>query len=322
MTDTLILSMTHTLVWMFAAGLAGLLALVRGNLAALRAHVWFIRWRTWSLIAGVTLGALWLGGPAALALAALIAWQAAREASALLQLPPAYQRTLMVLAPLATLAVSVWPALLPWLPALAALIFALLTAISVAFFAFLSGLRGPQPFDRVKQVAHRSSPSSLPSLFPPLLAFLWTVWPLACVVRLGHTPDGIAWIVIFGVTVGLADVGACLVGSALGGPRLAPTVSPGKRWSGLLGAVLGAYAAFALLAPLRPPLPPALALALPPLLALTGTLGDLLESWVKRRAGAKDAGAWLPGFGGLLDRIDSALLALPVAYLALRLLAW
>ena len=152
-----------------------------------------------------------------------------------------------------------------------------------------------------------------------LAAFAWVVWPLAAAVALGMRPDGVAWLVVLCVTVSLADVAACVVGSRLGGPRLAPTISPGKAWSGLAGGVAGAYLAWALLTPLRPAIPALLAVALPLLVALLGTAGDLLESWVKRRAGVKDAGAWLPGFGGLLDRIDSALVVVSVVYGLLRL---
>ena len=82
-------------------------------------------------------------------------------------------------------------------------------------------------------------------------------------------------------------------------------LSPNKTVGGLVGAIAGAVLILMLLGSLSPGLVIAVALG--------GVLGDLLESLVKRTAGVKDAGSWLPGFGGLLDRVDSLLLVLPLA---------
>lgn len=103
--------------------------------------------------------------------------------------------------------------------------------------------------------------------------------------------------------VALADVGAWCGGRLLGGARLS-ALSPGKRWGGVLGAAVFGLGALAGTGALTPVTALAVVVAAP--------LGDLLESMLKRGAGVKDAGAWLPGFGGLLDRIDSLLLALAV----------
>lgn len=104
------------------------------------------------------------------------------------------------------------------------------------------------------------------------------------------------------------DTGAYLVGRWLGGPRLCPKVSPGKTWSGLIGGVtcgvLGIYAlgaCFPSFATSRWPI------GLWIILSFAGHLGDLLESWAKRRAGIKDTASYLPGHGGFLDRCDSIL---------------
>ena len=103
--------------------------------------------------------------------------------------------------------------------------------------------------------------------------------------------------------VALADVGAWCGGHVFGGPRLS-ALSPGKRWGGVLGAAVVGLGALAGTGALTPVTALAVVAAAP--------LGDLLESMLKRGAGVKDAGGWLPGFGGLLDRIDSLLLALAV----------
>ena len=118
---------------------------------------------------------------------------------------------------------------------------------------------------------------------------------------------GAALPLIFAVSV--ADVGAWCAGRLGRGPALSP-LSPAKRWTGVAGGALAGVAAlgggvvwggsvFT----------PAHVIAV----AVGAPLGDLLESMVKRGAGVKDAGGWLPGFGGLLDRIDSLLVALAVA---------
>ena len=113
---------------------------------------------------------------------------------------------------------------------------------------------------------------------------------------------------IFAVSV--ADVGAWCAGRLGGGPALSP-LSPAKRWTGVAGGALAGVAALAAAGALggNGVFTPAHAIAV----AVGAPLGDLLESMVKRGAGVKDAGRWLPGFGGLLDRIDSLLVALAVA---------
>lgn len=118
------------------------------------------------------------------------------------------------------------------------------------------------------------------------------------------------------------DIGAYFAGRSLGGPKLAPRVSPSKTWSGLGGGVLAALLlgyALHLLAGL-----PAQLAASSGLLAVAAQLGDLLESWMKRRAGVKDSGTLLPGHGGVMDRLDGVVTAAPIAaflYLALGAMA-
>jgi phosphatidate cytidylyltransferase len=85
------------------------------------------------------------------------------------------------------------------------------------------------------------------------------------------------------------------------------SLSPNKTIGGLVGAIIGAFLVLTLLG--------TISIGLLVAVALGSVLGDLIESMMKRQAQVKDAGSWLPGFGGLLDRIDSLLLVLPLAYL-------
>jgi phosphatidate cytidylyltransferase len=106
------------------------------------------------------------------------------------------------------------------------------------------------------------------------------------------------------------DIGAYFAGRAFGKHKLAPSISPGKTVEGLLGGVVAATAigaAWVLWTGLGRPL-----LVLAPLFALSAQAGDLFESAMKRRARIKDSGTWLPGHGGVLDRLDGLV---PVAVL-------
>lgn len=109
------------------------------------------------------------------------------------------------------------------------------------------------------------------------------------------------------------DIGAYAAGRSIGGPKLAPRLSPNKTWAGLIGGTLGATL-LGLVLHAAASLPLALALV-SPLLAVLSQAGDLYESWLKRRAGVKDSGNILPGHGGVLDRLDGLVPVAPVAAL-------
>lgn len=110
------------------------------------------------------------------------------------------------------------------------------------------------------------------------------------------------------VAVWAADVAAYLVGSRFGRTRIAPRISPGKTWEGTLASFVAAGVVVLLWNRPFQGLPQWAALAAV-LLGPSAFVGDLLESWMKRRAGVKDSGTLLPGHGGILDRIDSLLAA-------------
>ncbi|MHB8919545.1 MAG: phosphatidate cytidylyltransferase [Halothiobacillus sp.] len=129
-----------------------------------------------------------------------------------------------------------------------------------------------------------------------------------------------AWLLLFGILiVVVADTLAYFVGRALGRHKLAPALSPGKTLEGLVGGLVGVgiLAAIGVVLPLFSSVP-AWELALwSMLVALFSVAGDLEESRLKREAGVKDSGQLLPGHGGLLDRLDGQLAAMPIWLLAL-----
>lgn len=138
-----------------------------------------------------------------------------------------------------------------------------------------------------------------------------------------YDPDSGVFLLIFALTaVVLCDAGAYFAGRKWGRRKLAPKISPGKTIEGALGGVAaGTVAALvckgvfdAFWPALSAGMSWAVALPLGLVLSVAGMTGDLVESLLKRDAAQKDAGSLLPGMGGVLDRIDSALLAIPVMY--------
>lgn len=111
--------------------------------------------------------------------------------------------------------------------------------------------------------------------------------------------------------VWMCDIGAYFAGKYIGGPKLAPTISPNKTWAGLIGGV-ALSSLFAAIMHWRFGLAMRLTLATP-FLAVLAQGGDLFESWLKRQAGAKDSGTIFPGHGGVLDRLDGLVPVAPVA---------
>lgn len=130
------------------------------------------------------------------------------------------------------------------------------------------------------------------------------------------------------------DIGAYFAGRSIGGPKIAPAISPSKTWAGLAGGMAAAALVAVLALRLAPDViigersaemtDPGLTLIVAlggACVAVVAQIGDFFESWMKRRAGVKDSGALIPGHGGLFDRVDGLLLAAIVAglFVALRM---
>jgi phosphatidate cytidylyltransferase len=131
-----------------------------------------------------------------------------------------------------------------------------------------------------------------------------------------------------------SDTGGYILGKKIGGPLMSPTISPKKTWAGMAGAVIGASLVFTLglyiapfvtnfipntISPTLLQLP--LFIIVGAVLGYVGQIGDLLISSLKRKAHAKDSGHLIPGHGGILDRIDSLLLVIPIFVIVARYVA-
>jgi phosphatidate cytidylyltransferase len=139
----------------------------------------------------------------------------------------------------------------------------------------------------------------------PSVALVW----LRCGAGAGRSV--LLWLLLL---VWATDIGAYAAGRMIGGPLLAPAISPKKTWAGLLGGMASAAAVGAGIAIIVGVAAPVALAIVSGLLAVVAQAGDLLESWVKRRWGVKDASNIIPGHGGVLDRVDGVLtVALVVA---------
>ncbi|QEV22735.1 phosphatidate cytidylyltransferase [Streptomyces alboniger] len=234
-----------------------------------------VRWCCWAVGVPLVVGAFWWGGPGVTALALVVGVIAAMEFGGLMGLSRVDRAVLATAVSGAVL--TSWLAPGHEVRAVAA------GALAIAAVPLLAG-----------DCAH-----GLRRLMAGLLGLVW-LSVLAALVTLGETA-----LVLF-IAVSVGDIVAYFAGQRLGGPRLSP-LSPAKRWSGTLSGAAAALGVLTALSALSPPMAVAVAVGAP--------AGDLLESMVKRGTQAKDSAHWLAGSGGLLDRIDSLLLAVAVLLL-------
>lgn len=163
-----------------------------------------------------------------------------------------------------------------------------------------------------------------------VFGLVYVGWLPAHVVLIHREPGvGPGMVTILIVAVALTDIGAYFIGKAFGKRKLAPVVSPNKTWEGAMGGtactLLGMAGAWyvhtAYMQEMMPAWPLWAYLGAGALLSVSGQIGDLVESSLKRDAGVKDAGTIFPGHGGVLDRFDGFLFAAPVLYYGLAAFA-
>lgn len=170
----------------------------------------------------------------------------------------------------------------------------------------------------------------LPAAAVTLFGVLYAGALPAFVVTIRHGSHGLAswqgtWLVFFPlVVIWICDTAAMFGGRAIGGPKLAPSVSPGKTRSGAISGVIGGLVVvplfvFLFFRPAGMMLPWAMLFGIALVISFLGQLGDLAESLFKREVGVKDSSMLIPGHGGMLDRFDSLYIALPLTALGYRL---
>lgn len=188
---------------------------------------------------------------------------------------------------------------------------------SVIWWALLAALLMLMPPSLLREAAAWQRPVSAMTVFPVLLPAL--LFSLSLQQR---APQFLLWVIL---VISADDVGAMTFGKIWGRHRLVPRISPGKTWEGLLGgllasAIMGTLGAWVWIGAAVQSLLSGAVLGL-----VTGAfavLGDLSESFLKRRADCKDSGQLLPGHGGLLDRLDSMSAGIPAFVAGLYYLGW
>jgi phosphatidate cytidylyltransferase len=244
---------------------------------------------------------LWLPTPYLLPLVAVVFLLAAWEWGALIGLHSTSARAAVLLPP---------AALMAWLSHQSAHIdnlFPLVALIGCAWWlAALLWLLRPR-------LLAADTPVSRTLKLGILLLLIVPAWAGLALLH-ADEPVGPRWALFAIALVWAADTGAFYAGTRIGGRKLCPSISPGKTWAGFWGglvtALLLACACFALLGLTLAQVPALLLLTL--VTALASVLGDLFESVIKRQGGAKDSGHLIPGHGGVFDRVDSVVAALPV----------
>ncbi|KPF86550.1 hypothetical protein IP70_07865 [alpha proteobacterium AAP38] len=192
----------------------------------------------------------------------------------------------------------------------------MLPVFGALLYAVAKSLRFPNP---------RLFVFGLPYVAFPFLSMYW--------LRLESGPYGLALFLFLLLSIWATDIGAYAAGKSIGGPKLAPRISPKKTWAGLIGgmvasATLGGLFGAAqsgdwlpgwLVPPAATDVPHDVSLAaigayaaIGAVLAVAGQAGDLFESYMKRRVDVKDSSRLIPGHGGILDRIDGLLFAAPL----------
>lgn len=270
--------------------------------------------RVASAAAGIPLllGATYVGGWPLGALVSILALAAIRETVSLLGSPRGAGVRSWVWA-------WAWAAVAPWVAlARPAWLLPAWAGVSLLFLA-RQGLsaaraRGTVDLERLG----RETPASLFALFYPTILIAHLVL-LRAAGPAGEVPYAAAWAVLF--LVWANDTVSYFAGRALGGPCLAPAVSPGKTVTGGVGGLVAAGAVGAWVGPGMLGLTAGLGAGFGALVGVAAQVGDLFESLLKRTAGVKDSGRLIPGHGGVLDRFDSLVFALPLSYYLLMYLS-
>lgn len=181
----------------------------------------------------------------------------------------------------------------------------------------------------LRQLGHTQTNRPWDTLAGTLLGILYVPFLFNFIVKLltvWGDAAGRLLVLYLAVVVKFTDIGAYFIGCAIGRHKLLPRVSPAKTWEGVIGGLLVGTAAgwvyWLIVAQWTDAfiLAPWAIVGISVVLSVSGILGDLIESLLKRASGVKDSGSMIQGMGGILDVLDSLLFAAPVLYIALRTL--
>ncbi len=192
----------------------------------------------------------------------------------------------------------------------------LLAPVLIVLWAFL-----PMTYFMFTYPSHQKS--STGDLGKAVFGPIYVALPLVLIALIDFRPGGDGWIFFLLTVIFASDTGAFYIGKLFGKHKLYEAVSPGKTWEGAVGGLVGSLigaSLFLWLFRLHPLDVKVAVLVL--LLSAAGQIGALAESALKRAHGVKDSGHILPGHGGILDRIDGLIFAIPVLYLYLYIFLW
>ncbi len=192
----------------------------------------------------------------------------------------------------------------------------LYTQFIIALFAFI-----PMTLFMFKYSSLNKQPAS--EIGMTIIGPIYIAIPLSMILHIDryYPKNGYIWIFFLLVVIFASDTGAFYCGKLFGKHKLYEAVSPGKTWEGAIGGTLCSFIAALWFLHLVPQCRISLGiLILVVILSVAGQIGDLVESMLKRNNGIKDSGSILPGHGGILDRIDGLLFAIPILFGYLNLL--
>jgi phosphatidate cytidylyltransferase len=161
--------------------------------------------------------------------------------------------------------------------------------------------------------------TTVPDIGVAIMVLAYIPFLAGFAVAIAAVPGGVWWVFAGVIVVVSVDVAAYVSGLSFGKHPLAPKISPKKTWEGFLGSLIAALVAGGLVGTLMLSQPVWVGLLLGALLLGSATLGDLIESLIKRDLAIKDISSWLPGHGGFLDRLDSMLPSMAMLYVLFQI---
>ncbi len=294
--NDLFLPVLLRVVLLLLAGFAAVLvARRRFSLKVLRRSTLFLRARVWFLIGPLFVIAVFIGGFVSFLLASYVVLQGSSEIVRMAGIQRRYALLLMLWGEVGLLVAAFGgPRYVLFLP-----------------FGFLILLTLLPILSRDLTDSHRQVADTL-------FGYIYVGLPVAIIVFVKSSePFGLNFLVVVTIAVAVSDIGSWVLGRALRGPRLLNEIAPGKTWSGALGNLVGAAAAVALLWVAVPREWSMVVVVVLIVVIAAGSLwGDLTDSFVKRAFQTSATSTLLFGYGGVLDRVDSLLMAFPLSYFA------